>query len=110
MKNIYIFLYLFIFSISAFAQENKNIVDCLILEDENSIICKYTHQRIDKDHSIMFQWIDPNGNISRTREMTIPAMHGSIYDYRYIKGREKGNWTFKVIDDSKEFTTTFTLE
>ena len=29
-------------------------VDCLILEDENSIICKYTHERVDFNKNIIF--------------------------------------------------------
>jgi hypothetical protein len=42
--------------------------------------------------------------------MVIPAGHGSIYDYRYIKGRTLGVWTFKAIDESEEYTTSFVLE
>ena len=41
--------------------------------------------------------------------MTIPAYHGSIYDYRYIKGRIKGKWTFKVLDNNSSYKTTFTI-
>ena len=110
MKNLYIFLSFFVFNISLFAQTSGVGVDCLILEDENSIICKYTHERVNVDHNVTFQWIEPNKVISRSREMLIPALHGSVYDYRYIKGRAKGIWTFKVIDEQKEYTTNFTIE
>ena len=94
---------------SLLASQNAE-VDCLILEDENSIICKYTHQRVNYDKTITFNWIEPDGKISRTRIMSIPAGHGSVYDFRYIKGRTKGIWTFKVIDDSQELKTNFTIE
>lgn len=85
-------------------------VDCLILQDENSIICKFESKRSVEDQTIIAQWIDPQGDISRSREMIVPAGHGSIYDYRYIKGRLSGLWTFKVIYDNKEYTTQFELK
>ncbi|MEA2050516.1 MAG: hypothetical protein U9O56_07285 [Campylobacterota bacterium] len=108
MKKEYFFLAFMIFSTISFAFENS--ADCLILEDENSIICKYTHERIQEDHNVTFQWIEPNERVTRTRKMIIPALHGSVYDYRYIKGRTKGKWTFKVIDEDQEFSTNFTIE
>ncbi len=110
MKIVYIFLAFFVFSAAVFADSSSIGADCLILEDENSIICKYTHERVDVDHNVTFQWIEPTGDITRRREMTIPALHGSAYDYRYMKGRTKGIWTFKVIDEQKEYTTNFTIE
>ena len=84
--------------------------DCIILQDENSIICKYTHERDDKQREVKFEWIEPNGNTSRIRNMIIPAGHGSVYDYRYIKGREKGKWTFKVTDDIEQTKINFIIE
>lgn len=84
--------------------------DCLILKEENSIICKYTHKRIDEDKIVKFEWIEPDGTISRVRSMFIPAGHGSIYDYRYIKGRTKGSWTFKVTDENREIKINFIIE
>lgn len=85
-------------------------VDCLILQDENSIICKFEALRSVEDQGIIVQWIDPQGDISRSREMIVPAGHGSVYDYRYIKGRLSGSWTFKVISQDKEYTTKFELK
>ena len=85
-------------------------VDCLILQDENSIICKFETNRSDKDESIVVQWIDPQGDVSRSRNMLVPAGHASIYDYRYLDGRIAGEWTFKVIENDKEFSTKFELK
>ena len=110
MKSIYVFLSLFVFNVALLAQVNDLGADCLILEDENSIICKYSHERVNVDQNVTFQWIEPNDEISRTRQMIIPALHGSVYDYRYIKGRTKGVWTFKVIDGQNEYKTNFTIE
>ena len=103
-------LLIFAFITLSYAGETPNGVDCLILEDENSIICKYTHERADFDKEVEFQWIEPDGRVTRKRAMIIPAYHGSIYDYRYIEGRNKGEWTFKVIDNGIEYKTTFVLE
>lgn len=105
----------------AFAQNEENVqvlddyviepkVDCLILEDENSIICKFESNRSTEDQQIIVQWIDPEGDISRSRDMIVPAGHGSIYDYRYIKGRSLGLWTFKVISDADEYSVQFELK
>jgi hypothetical protein len=85
-------------------------VDCLVLEDENSIICKYSHKRVNKDKTIRFEWVEPDGTVSRVRDMVIPSGHGSIYDYRYIKGRTNGTWTFKAIDETTEYKTTFDIK
>jgi len=89
---------------------NEVGVDCLVLQDENSIICKYTHDRDIEDTQIKVIWIDPNGNISREREMIIPAGHGSVYDFRYISGRILGTWTFQVNDSNAIYKTNFILK
>jgi hypothetical protein len=70
------------FAENAIVEEEKTIevtqvynpnVDCLILEDENSIICKFEVIRDTKDQQIVINWVSPTGEISRTREMNIPA-------------------------------------
>ena len=106
MKKLKYSLFALLSSVSLYA----NNVDCIILEDENSIVCKYTHTRVSHPQDIVVQWIEPDGSITRERDMIIPAHHGSIYDYRYISGRTKGLWHFKVIDDDQEYTTTFVLK
>lgn len=84
--------------------------DCLILEDENSIICKFELTRSVEDKQIIVRWINPEGELSRERNMIIPAGHGSIYDYRYINGRELGLWTFTVVLNEKSYSTQFELK
>ena len=104
MKKIFILVaFILVRSIVA------NSVDCIMLEDEDSIVCKYTHDRIPYDHNVFIKWIEPDNTVSREREMTIPAYHGSIYDYRYKKGRTKGIWTFEVIDNNTSYKTNFKL-
>ena len=90
-------------------QYNPN-ADCLILEDENSIICKFEAIRDVKAQIIIINWISPTGEISRTREMLIPAGDSSAYDYRYLDGREGGKWNFKILYNQKEYTSQFELK
>ncbi|MCT7574845.1 hypothetical protein N5U00_05850 [Aliarcobacter butzleri] len=86
-------------------------VDCLILEDENSIICKVeVIKDPQNEQKIVINWVNPNGEISRTREMLIPAGDSSAYDFRYLDGRESGKWDFKIIYDEKEYSTSFELK
>ena len=107
-KILYALLSVIFVSNSLFA--NGSEVDCLILEDENSIVCKYKHARVNYEKNVVFDWIEPDGKITRTRELIIPAYHGSVYDYRYIKGRTPGIWTFKVTDGQEEYKTNFTIK
>jgi hypothetical protein len=108
MKLKYLVLLCTVFFTFVNAEDKK--VDCLILEDENSIICKYSHQRTSIAKTITVKWIEPNGDETRTRDMVIPAFHGSIYDYRYLEARSKGVWTFSVLDGEDEFSTSFTIK
>lgn len=86
-------------------------VDCLILEDENSIICKFEVVRdTEKEQIITINWISPTGEISRTREMIIPPGDSSAYDYRYLDGREGGKWDFTIIYNGKEYSSKFELK
>ncbi|WP_323658475.1 hypothetical protein [Aliarcobacter butzleri] len=86
-------------------------VDCLILEDENSIICKFeVIKDSQNEQKIVINWVNPNGEISRIREMLIPAGDSSAYDFRYLDGRESGKWDFKIIYNEKEYSTSFELK
>ncbi|CAM3593563.1 hypothetical protein [Arcobacter aquimarinus] len=86
-------------------------VDCLILEDENSIICKFEVIRdTEKEQVITINWVSPTGEISRSREMIIPPGDSSAYDYRYLDGREGGKWDFMIIYNGKEYSSKFELK
>ncbi len=110
MKIISIILIHLYLVTSSFSNDTTPTVDCLMLEDENSIICKYTTPRLSTERSITFQWIDPNDNLSRERVMTLPVNHSSVYDFRYINGRLLGEWTFQVIDNTNKYKTNFILQ
>ena len=105
-----IILSLAMLSSLAFSLDEINEADCLIIEEENSIICKYSAPRNVEDKFVHVEWIDPKGNVSRARKISIPKGHGSVYDFRYISGRMPGIWTFKVQDEETTFTTEFELK
>jgi len=114
MKKILIIL---LFIVSVFAGNtiekksyNPNI-DCIILEDENSIICKFSVEMNRKnDQTIDVKWIDPNGQISRSRDIVIPAGNGSAYDFRYLSGRQKGEWKFVIYYKGNEYSSKFEIK
>lgn len=83
--------------------------DCLIVNDENSIICKYTSPILLEDKEVIIEWINPDGESTRRRGKIKPAGHSSVYDFRYLNGRIKGIWMFRVFDDKDIITTTFEI-
>jgi len=98
-----------IFIINIYAQDDYS-ANCRILEDENSILCKYKAPPSIDDRIIIVNWIDPNGIISRSRELTILSGYISVYDYRYLEGRELGKWSFEVIDGDNTTKTEFIIK
>ncbi|NQY21288.1 MAG: hypothetical protein HRT40_08250 [Campylobacteraceae bacterium] len=107
MNKVFIFLTLLICSSSLNASASS---ECIIIKKENSIICKYMRSSKDIDREVRIEWVNPKDIISRVRNVIIPAGHGSIYDFRYIDGREKGIWIFRVIDNKTTTLSTFEIE
>lgn len=99
---------LLLFATAAFS-DSMNEVDCLIIKEENSIICKYTAPRETEDKFIDVEWTNPKGEISRTRKIIMPKGHGSVYDFRYIQGRMPGIWTFTAQDGEVSYSTEFEI-
>lgn len=112
---VFLFFTTTLFSLETQIQQEDNSyspkVECLVLEDENSILCKF-EVIIDpiEDQTISLKWINPNQEITRTRDIVIPAGSSSAYDFRYLDGRESGKWDFKIIYDEKEYSTSFELK
>lgn len=100
---------IFILSLQNAVAQDEYKADCLILDDENSIICKYLFPAKDTDATVEVKWIDPNGEISRTRQLEIPKEHISVYDFRYLEGRIPGIWKFEVLDGEKTTVTQFEI-
>jgi hypothetical protein len=83
--------------------------DCLIINDENSIVCKYTSPILLEDKELVVEWINPDGESTRKRTKVKPAGHSSVYDFRHLSGRIQGIWMFRVFDDKDIITTTFEI-
>jgi len=92
-----------------FEEESLKEADCLIENDENAIICKYTSPILFEDKEVIIEWINPDGESTRKRAKIKPAGHSSVYDFRYLSGRIKGIWTFRVFDEQEVITTTFEI-
>ena len=95
--------------------EDSNKVECKIskLDDDNKrdiIVCKYIQTRVNHDKEIFVEWINPRGEVDRARKLSIPAGHGSVYDYRYLAGRTKGIWKFIATDNTNKYKTSFEVK
>lgn len=108
MKRLLVTFFLLISSCLASDYVGRE-VDCLVIKEENSIICKYMAERPLEDRFVTMEWINPEGEVSRTRKILFPSGHGSVYDFRYLSGREIGTWNFRVIDKDEVFNTTFEI-
>ena len=104
-----------LFAVSAFAQESS--VQCEVFDDGvEKIQCTFMTPREDVERTVTFQWhSDAFPQDDRERELSLPATHGSVYDYRYLRGRAEGSWNVTVTmtdpdGNETEASCTFVLE
>lgn len=115
MRNFAVFI-MFISFLFANTQSSTNElynpnIECLILEDENSIVCKFEVQKDEESsQKVTINWISPNGEISRSRELEVAPFDTSVYDFRYLDGREKGLWSFVIIYKNSQYSSNFELK
>ena len=88
-----------------------NKVICQI--EEQRILCKYFIDRSDNAHGVQvrFVWHSPNGQDDRIRLFQVPPYYGSVYDYRFLPGRERGRWIVEVqeLETNESATTSFDI-
>jgi hypothetical protein len=109
MKTKIFSLMLIIGIFPCFAQEHQ--AECNILKDENSIVCKYSTPLVKKEELITVQWLSPKNEIERQRDITVYPHGVSVYDFRFLDGRDKGTWHFIVIKNGEKVVeTTFTVD
>jgi hypothetical protein len=94
----------------SFLVANENSVDCIVIKDENQIVCKYMQEWSDTENKVIFNWIAPNGKLSRSKTLVVPVGHLSVYDYRFLRGRAKGVWTLITKSKGRNYKTNFTVE
>jgi len=106
MKRVFFILFLLILDIFA------NEVKCKI--EFERIYCKYFIDRSDNENGkkVIFHWYSPSGNDDRERTFEVPPYYGSVYDYRYLPGRENGKWrvVVKDLDSNESVETTFIID
>jgi len=97
-----------LFTAVLYAQDTS--VSCEILDDGvEKIQCKLVTPREEAARETMFEWHSETfPQDDRERSLTLPAGHGSIYDYRYLRGRAQGAWTVTVSLTEADGTKTET--
>ncbi|WP_457596356.1 hypothetical protein [Hydrogenimonas sp.] len=78
--------------------------------ENEKIVCTYFLDRSDNPagRSVLFHWVSPRSpEDDRIRHFDIPPRYGSVYDYRFLPGRVRGEWRVVVTDlESNESVET----
>gem|GEM_PF-460177 len=89
-----------VFAVSLRAQDS---IVCDIRDDGiEKLVCTFKTKRKNVPRSATFFWhSETHPQDDRERTIELPANHGSVYDYRYLRGRAQGVWTLTVrLEDS----------
>ena len=98
-----------VFATAVVAGESS--VTCEILDDgTEKIQCTLVTPRKNEARETTFYWhSEAYPQDDRERQLSLPANHGSVYDYRYLRGRAQGDWKITVTltdADGSETETT----
>ena len=81
--------------------------------EQERIICTYFIDRSDNANglTVEFHWYSPRGRDDRIKIFQVPPYHGSVYDYRFLPGREEGRWRVvaKELETNKSAETYFDI-
>ena len=107
MKRLIVFVSLFAAMAATAAK-----VQCEI--ENEKIYCTYYLDRSDNQFGkeVLFHWFSPNSpEDDRIRHFKIPPLYGSVYDYRFLPGRAKGEWRVIVqdLETNETVETTFDI-
>lgn len=95
------------------AADLRHDLKCNVLEEGDKIIrCTYSSARVETSRTIQFIWrSETTPHDDRERTLFLPALHGSVYDYRYYYGRAPGKWEVAATDPEGHTlaTTSFIL-
>jgi len=94
-----------VLSSSLFANESRPSLECTaVSEDIEKIVCKIQVERSDYDRVVTFFWHSKRyPQDDRERTVVLNANHGSVFDYRFLRGRVQGEWSVAVtVDDTDE--------
>jgi len=101
MKKTYLasIVMIMMLSSSLIAYESDPVIECTVVsEDIEKIVCKVQLERADHDRVVTFFWHSKRyPQDDRDRSVVLNANHGSVYDYRFLRGRVQGEWSVSVI-------------
>ena len=85
-------------------------IQCEILDDGiEKIKCTFETKRKAQERAVTFYWhSESHPQDDRERRIALPANHGSVYDYRYLRGRAPGIWRVSVVLESPHSAQTET--
>lgn len=77
---------------------NESSVTCSVVDDGiEKIKCTLQTARQNVDRQTTFQWHSQrHPQDDRERMVILPSGHGSVYDYRFLRGRAEGIWEVRV--------------
>jgi len=95
----------------------ENMLNCEVLDDgAEKIQCTFVTPRNNNDREAVFYWYsDAFPQDDREHMIVLRASNGSVYDYRFLRGRAEGMWTVTVTltdtdGSEREVSHRFTLE
>jgi len=90
-------------------EKNKEKIICkkTIIKEHKSIKCELNEIK-NKTYTIL--WINPEGETKRRKIINIKnKTTKKIYDYRYLSGRKKGEWTIIFKNKKEKIVKKFTI-
>jgi hypothetical protein len=80
--------------VSLLSDQKEARLLCSIVDEEiEKILCKVELLRVDYDREVKFLWHSVSyPQDDRERTIVLSAGHGSVYDYRFLRGRAQGEW------------------
>ena len=85
-------------------------IQCEVIDDGiEKIKCTFKTKRKAQERTTTFYWhSESHPQDDRERTIDLPANHGSVYDYRYLRGRAPGIWHVTVSLEGANGSTTET--
>ncbi len=85
-------------------------IRCEVIDDGiEKIKCIFETKRKAEERTTTFLWhSESHPQDDRERTIDLPANHGSVYDYRYLRGRAPGIWRVSVTLTSENGTLSRT--
>lgn len=89
---------MFSLGLAVFGFADESSLVCEVIDDGiEKIQCTFVTPRKNEARETTFYWHSESfPQDDRERSITLPANHGSVYDYRFLRGRAQGIWNVTV--------------